>query len=234
MIQAALALAIAAASATGTSRPPPSHREPDWRSVAHYLDSVVASGAAPGAVVAISWHGQHFTHGAGHLGQELPDQPDGRTIYDLASLTKVIGLTTMVKLAVDERRLELDSPITRWVPAFRGPGKDLVTLRHLLTHSSGLPGWRHLYDSTATRAEAMALALLPALLLLARRAARKRTRERVVENQRGLLPLDPEREGLHLGLGQRRGLKSDEDGDPAKTDQYERWRAMRKQQRITP
>lgn len=132
--------------------------QPDWRPLAHYLDSVVAAGAAPGAVVSISWHGHHFSHGAGQLGQGLPAEPDGHTIYDLASLTKVIGLTTAVMMAVDEGRLSLDSSVAHYVPAFRGPGKERVTLRHLLTHSSGLPGWRRLYDSTTSRAEAMALA----------------------------------------------------------------------------
>lgn len=157
MIAIALAALVAASAASSPPRAGPP-RTPDWRRLAQYLDSVVADGAAPGAVVAISWHGQHYVHGAGHLGQGLPAVPDGRTIYDLASLTKVIGLTTAVMMAVDEGRLDLESPVTRWVPAFRGPGKEAVTLRHLLTHSSGLPGWRRLYDSSATRAEAMALA----------------------------------------------------------------------------
>jgi CubicO group peptidase (beta-lactamase class C family) len=138
--------------------PAPRPVKPDWRPLARYLDSVVAAGAAPGAVVAISWRGHHYLHGTGQLGQGLPQQPDGKTIYDLASMTKVIGLTTVIMMAVDEGRLDLDSTVAHWVPSFRGPGKDQVTLRELLTHSSGLPGWRRLYDSTSSRAEAMALA----------------------------------------------------------------------------
>ena len=137
---------------------PPAPAKPDWRPLTQYLDSVVSAGAAPGAVVAISWHGRRFVYGTGHLGENLPGRPDGHTIYDLASLTKVIGLTTMIMMGVEEGRLWLDSTVAHWVPAFRGPGKDQVTLRSLLTHSSGLPGWRRLYDSTTSRAEAMALA----------------------------------------------------------------------------
>ncbi|HTO73671.1 MAG TPA: serine hydrolase domain-containing protein [Gemmatimonadales bacterium] len=132
--------------------------KPDWRPLTQYLDSVVAAGAAPGAVVAISWHGRRFVHGTGHIGQGISGRPDGHTVYDLASLTKVIGLTTAVMMGVDEGRLWLDSTVARWVPAFRVPGKDHVTLRNLLTHSSGLPAWRRLYDSTTSRDEAIALA----------------------------------------------------------------------------
>ncbi len=152
MIATALALLC---TSTQPCRPP---ARPDWRPLAHFIDSVVAAGAAPGAVIGISWRGQRYLRSAGHLGIGLPAQPDGKTIYDLASLTKVIGLTTMVMIGVDSGRLQLDSTVAHWIPAFRGPGKDRVTLRHLLTHSSGLPGWRHLYDSTHSRAEAMALA----------------------------------------------------------------------------
>lgn len=151
-------IAVALLLACGPGAPCPPAAKPDWHELDRFLDSVVTAGAAPGAVVGISWRGHRHVHGAGHLGQGFPGRPDGETIYDLASLTKVIGLTTMVMTAVDEGRLQLDSTVAHWVPAFRGPMKDQVTLRHLLTHSSGLPGWRHLYDSTHSRAEAMALA----------------------------------------------------------------------------
>ena len=59
------------------------------------------------------------------------------TIFDLASLTKVIGLTTACMILVDEGKLDLDAPVQRYLPEFRGPMKEQVTIRHLLTHSSG-------------------------------------------------------------------------------------------------
>jgi CubicO group peptidase (beta-lactamase class C family) len=79
------------------------------------------------------------------------------TIYDLASLTKVIGLTTAVMLLVDSGKLDLDAPVQRYVPAFQGTGKERVTIRHLLTHSSGLPAWRPLYAESPTREQALTL-----------------------------------------------------------------------------
>jgi beta-glucosidase-like glycosyl hydrolase/CubicO group peptidase (beta-lactamase class C family) len=107
--------------------------------LAALLDSAVAAGAAPGAVVAVSYHGDRFVYGTGRLGLDDPTRPNGQTVYDLASLTKVTATTTLAMLAVSEGKLDLDAPVQRYLPAFRGAGKDKVTIRHLLTHSSGLP-----------------------------------------------------------------------------------------------
>jgi CubicO group peptidase (beta-lactamase class C family) len=105
----------------------------------------------------VSVHGSRYVHGTGRLGVDDPATPDGKTLYDLASLTKVIGLTTGIMLAVSERRIDLDAPVQRYVPAFMGAGKDAVTIRHLLTHSSGLPDHRRLWELASDRAGAMAL-----------------------------------------------------------------------------
>ena len=128
-----------------------------------FLDSAVADGAAPGAVLAVSVGGRRFYHAVGRLGADDATAPDSSTVYDLASLTKVIGLTTAVMIAVDEERLDIDAPVARYVPGFQGAGKEVVTLRHLLTHSSGLPAWRALYREAEDRAGAMALADTTAL-----------------------------------------------------------------------
>ncbi len=128
-----------------------------WRPVTSYLDSTIADGAAPGAVLGVTWQGHRFLYGTGHLGVGLAARPDSNTVYDLASLSKVIGLTSMVMMAVDSGLLDLDAPVDRYVPEFRGSHKHLVTIRHLLTHSSGMPAWRPLYLETATREEALAL-----------------------------------------------------------------------------
>jgi CubicO group peptidase (beta-lactamase class C family) len=130
----------------------------DWTAVRAFLDSALADTAAPGAVLAVSFRGEHRYYSGGRLGIDNPARPDSTTVYDLASLSKVIGLTTMMMKAVDEHRIELDAPIQRYVPAFQGAYKEQVTVRHLLTHSSGLPAWRALYREAADRASAMALA----------------------------------------------------------------------------
>jgi len=128
-----------------------------WTALAELVDSAVAAGAAPGAVVAVSVRGVRYIHGSGRMGLEDATWPGPGTVYDLASLTKVIALTTGLIFAVAEGRLTLDAPIRQYVPAFQGPGKDAVTLRHLLTHSSGLPAHRRLWEQSPGREAALAL-----------------------------------------------------------------------------
>jgi CubicO group peptidase (beta-lactamase class C family) len=68
------------------------------------------------------------------------------TIYDLASLTKVLTTTTLAMCLVERGVLDVASPVQRVVPEFRGAGKDRVTIAHLLSHASGLPGWAPLFE----------------------------------------------------------------------------------------
>ena len=125
--------------------------------VLDYLRSQVDS-AFPGAVIVIGGANQNIVVSAvGHYGVDDGRPVTAATVYDLASLTKVIGLTTAVMILVDSGKIDLDAPVQRYVPAFQGAGKERVTIRHLLTHSSGMPAWRPLYAETATREQALAL-----------------------------------------------------------------------------
>jgi CubicO group peptidase (beta-lactamase class C family) len=69
-----------------------------------------------------------------------------RTIFDLASLTKPLATTTAILLLVDEGAVELDAPVAKYLPLFAERGKEAVTIRHLLTHSSGLKPWRAYHE----------------------------------------------------------------------------------------
>ena len=125
--------------------------------VTRYLASQVDS-AYPGAVVAVGRHGRLALLAAvGHYsdGDERAVEPE--TVYDLASLTKVIGLTTACMILVDEGKLDLDAPAQRYVPELRGPDKDKITIRLLLTHAAGLAADLPLFDSTHSRAAALAM-----------------------------------------------------------------------------
>ena len=118
------------------------------------LDSAIRAGAAPGAVLAVSIRGERFVYGTGRLGLDDATRPDGRTLYDMASLTKVITLTTLTMMAVDDGRLDLDAPVVQYLPDFaRGSGnKTAVRVRDLLLHDSGLPPGRPLWLETIVRA----------------------------------------------------------------------------------
>ena len=128
------------------------------------LDSVVAylrtqvDSAFPGAVVAVGNHSRlALLSAVGHYGVDDPRPMTTATVFDLASLTKVIGLTTACMLLVDQHKLDLNTPVQRYLPEFTGKDKNKVTIRHLLTHSSGLPAWRPLFRETESREAALAL-----------------------------------------------------------------------------
>lgn len=119
----------------------------------HVLDSAIAAGAAPGAVLAVSVNGERFIHGTGRLGLDDSTVPDHGTMYDMASLTKVVALTTVAMMAVDEGLLDLDAKVVSYLPDFgRGLGaKSDVSVRDLLLHDSGLPAHRPLWLETVVR-----------------------------------------------------------------------------------
>jgi CubicO group peptidase (beta-lactamase class C family) len=75
------------------------------------------------------------------------------TIFDLASLTKVIAATTLAMRAADARRLALDEPVAQWLPDWRGSDREGVTVRQLLTHSSGLTAYLPFYRDCTGRFE---------------------------------------------------------------------------------
>jgi CubicO group peptidase (beta-lactamase class C family) len=133
-------------------------------SAADLIDAAVASGRIPGAVLAAGLGGPEpaLLHVAGDAQRD----GDGRramsadTIFDLASLTKVVGTLPCVLRLIAAAELGLDDPVRRYLPAFDGDGKDSVTLRQLLTHTSGLPDQRRYYefldDADHVRAAALA------------------------------------------------------------------------------
>jgi CubicO group peptidase (beta-lactamase class C family) len=106
------------------------------------------AGGFPGAAVVVGRDGYAvYQKGFGRVDWRAasPAVSAGRTIYDLASLTKVVATTTAAMILFDEGKLELDAPVARYLPGFSGGDKDRVTVRHLLTHRSGLPAGRELW-----------------------------------------------------------------------------------------
>ena len=104
----------------------------------------IAAGGFPGGAVIVGRRGAIvWERGYGTLDWTTGTPVDAeRTMYDVASLTKVVATTAATMVLVDRGKLRLDEPVARTLPAFRGPGKDAVTIRDLLTHRSGLPAGR--------------------------------------------------------------------------------------------
>lgn len=76
------------------------------------------------------------------------------TMFDLASVTKVMATTFAVMLLVDRGQVDVDAPVSRYLPEFTGQHLDSITVRHLLQHSSGLVQWQPLYYHASHSAEA--------------------------------------------------------------------------------
>jgi CubicO group peptidase (beta-lactamase class C family) len=133
-------------------------------SAAGLVDDAVARGVVPGAVLTagIGTAQPVLLHVAGFAqADSQARRPMTRdTVFDLASLTKVVGTLPCVLRLIAAGQLSLDSPVHRYLPAFDGPGKDAVTVRQLLTHTSGLPDHRrydgYLHDPARVRAAALA------------------------------------------------------------------------------
>jgi CubicO group peptidase (beta-lactamase class C family) len=75
------------------------------------------------------------------------------TMFDLASVSKVMATTFAIMLLADRGQIDVDAPVSRYLPDFRGPRLDSITVRHLLSHSSGLVQWQPLYYHAASGAE---------------------------------------------------------------------------------
>lgn len=123
------------------------------KDVAGLVDEGIRGGVFPGAVSLIARGGIMGWLRAQGYAQVVPSRRpmDPETIFDLASLTKVVATLPVVISLWEKDALGLDSPVRSVLPEFSGGDRDLVTFRHLLAHTSGLPPWRALYLHARTR-----------------------------------------------------------------------------------
>ena len=114
---------------------------------ARLVEEAIEDGAAPGAVVLVARRGQIVLERAfGHMSYD--DGAEGMrvdTIFDLASLTKIFVTTTLSMIFYERDLLDLESPVSAYIPEFRGEDKDRVLVKDLLAHSGGLLWWTELY-----------------------------------------------------------------------------------------
>ena len=104
------------------------------------LHAAIADSVAPGAALAVGRHGRlvHLTgYGRTDWNRAAP-AVTARTMYDLASLTKVVATTTAAMILEEEGRLDLRKPVAEFLSAFGTPDKAAITVRSLLTHRSGM------------------------------------------------------------------------------------------------
>jgi beta-glucosidase-like glycosyl hydrolase len=111
------------------------------------IDKAIQDSTFPGGVLLIAKDGKIIYHNAyGHLTYDIESSSTKKnTIYDLASLTKVLATTTAAMILVSRNKLELTKPVQFYLPEFKGENKEKVLIQNLLLHNSGLPAWKKFY-----------------------------------------------------------------------------------------
>jgi beta-N-acetylhexosaminidase len=137
------------------------------------LERAVADGAFPGGVLAVGLDNKLVVHPFGRFTRDAKAAPvRADTIYDLASLTKPIVTTTCVMILVQQKRLDLDAPLSRLLPEWSTAAQNdpnpawraRVTPRMLLLHDSGLPAHRDFYKNAKGRDGVLALVMAEPLV----------------------------------------------------------------------
>jgi uncharacterized protein YbbC (DUF1343 family)/CubicO group peptidase (beta-lactamase class C family) len=137
---AALSVLIVADDPAAQAPAPPAESAAGFTPIAALVDAAIARRELPGAVV-LAGRGDQvlYRHAFGRRSVAPdPETMTEDTIFDLASLTKVVATTTSVMKLIEEARIRLNDPVSQFVPDFGKYNKNGITIRHLLTHTSGL------------------------------------------------------------------------------------------------
>jgi uncharacterized protein YbbC (DUF1343 family) len=124
------------------------------------IEQAIAADEIPGGVLLVSHRGRIVHRKAYGVRAVLParEPMSVDTIFDLASLTKVVATTSCILQLVERGLIRLDDPVARYLPEFGANGKEQVTVRHLLTHTGGLrpiPRLPDKWEGTETVLEAV-------------------------------------------------------------------------------
>jgi CubicO group peptidase (beta-lactamase class C family) len=122
--------------------------------VERIVDDAIRSRVFPGAVIEVGRATGVLTTIArgGHTFDSPTTEVDAHTIYDLASLTKVLATAAVMAGELATGRMRLNDRVRQWIDAWTGADRQIVTIQDLLEHASGLPGHRPYYQSRRGRA----------------------------------------------------------------------------------
>lgn len=147
---------LASLAALGTT-PKPATR---FATIEATIRRGIRQGLYPGAVVVVGRRDTVlYSRGFGRLtwARSAPATSPRFTQWDLASLTKVVATTSAVLVLVERGQVDLDAPVARYLPRFTDDGRERVTVRMLLDHTSGLPPYVPFFRLAAGRASAIEL-----------------------------------------------------------------------------
>ena len=127
------------------------------------LDKIVKTSieeaVAPGVAIAVGRNGHiGYMKGYGYIDWNQPGSPavDTNTLYDLASLTKVIATTTLAMILEEAGQLDLNRTVVSYLPEFNSPEKAQITVKQLLTHSGGLEAGASIFRTARGRDQYLA------------------------------------------------------------------------------
>ena len=143
-------------------QPMDAREEKQLRPAFGVIEKAISEKAFPGATLAVGYRGKVSVHAFGKLSYDAKAAAaNPNTMYDIASLTKVVATTTLVAKLVEGDfavPLDLDAKIERYLPEWAsGPNAEWrhrVTVRHLLTHTSGLPAFKEYWRTKNSRVTA--------------------------------------------------------------------------------
>jgi len=118
------------------------------------VKTALEEAVAPGVAIAVGRNGHiAYMKGYGTIDWNRPGSPavDTNTLYDLASLTKVIATTSVAMILEEGGQLDLNRTVSSYLPEFNTPEKAHITVRQLLTHSSGLEAGANIYNTAHGR-----------------------------------------------------------------------------------
>jgi len=102
------------------------------------IATAINSNKLPGGVLWLEHKGRSYHRAYGNRSVDPVETMTEDTIFDAASLTKVVATTTAVMMLYDRGRVELDAPVSKYISQFNSPAQQAITVRQLLTHTSGL------------------------------------------------------------------------------------------------
>jgi beta-N-acetylhexosaminidase len=118
------------------------------------MQKAIDDSVFPGGVVAVMRGGSLVWNNAyGYHDYTKTRRTAGNDVFDLASVTKVMATTTSIMKLVDDGKISLDDPVSKYIPEFSEGNRAAVTIRHLLLHTSGLPAFQVYVDKLQTRTE---------------------------------------------------------------------------------
>ena len=127
----------------------------DFSEINNLMEQAISDSVFPGAVLLFGIDDSFlYEKSFGHYTYNKTSQPvKTNSIFDLASVSKVVGTTSAAMILVDRGKLKLDEKVITYLPEFNNNGKDKITVRNLLLHNSGLPAFKKYYDKYSTAKE---------------------------------------------------------------------------------